>query len=92
MRDMGVRGEAVYCQDYTGSHSQAIKADQSPDDLPLPDIEQHFVCKPAASAPRMCDRISFGQNSSRRDCWRGRVGRAIRYWQPGRNSRLVQVI
>jgi hypothetical protein len=45
MRDMGVRGVVVYCQDYKCSHSQAIGADQWPDDLRLSDIEQQFVCK-----------------------------------------------
>jgi hypothetical protein len=45
MRDMGVRGVVVYCQDYKCSHSQAISADQWPDDIRLSDIEQQFVCK-----------------------------------------------
>jgi hypothetical protein len=44
MREMGVRGIVVYCQDYKCSHSQAISADQWPDDLRLSDIEQQFVC------------------------------------------------
>ena len=45
MRDMGVHGVVVYCQDYKCSHSQAIGADRWPDDVRLSDIEGQFVCK-----------------------------------------------
>jgi len=45
MRDMGVRGVVVYCQDYKCSHSTAMSADQWPDDLRLSDIEDRFACK-----------------------------------------------
>ena len=45
MRDMGVRGLLIYCQDYTCSHSLAISIDAWPDDLRLSDIEPRFVCK-----------------------------------------------
>jgi hypothetical protein len=44
MREMGVRGVVVYCQDYTCSHSQALHADRWPDDLRLSDIEGQFTC------------------------------------------------
>jgi hypothetical protein len=33
MRDMGVHGLLIYCQDYKSSHSLAISADRWPDDL-----------------------------------------------------------
>jgi hypothetical protein len=42
MRDMGVRGVVIYCQDYKCSHSTA---DRWPDDLRLSDIERQFVCQ-----------------------------------------------
>jgi hypothetical protein len=45
MREMGVHGVVVYCQDYKCSHSQALSADQWHNDLRLSDIEQQFVCK-----------------------------------------------
>ena len=45
MRQMGVRGVVIFCQDYTCSHSTAVNADRWPDDLRLSDIEQQFVCK-----------------------------------------------
>ena len=45
MRDMGVRGVVVYCQDYKHSHSTAMSADQWPDDLRLSDNEDRFTCK-----------------------------------------------
>jgi hypothetical protein len=45
MRDMGVRGLLIYCQDYKCSHSLAISADRWPDDLRLSDIEPRFTCK-----------------------------------------------
>jgi len=45
MRDMGVRGLLIYCQDYKCGHSLAISADRGPDGLRLSDIEQRFVCK-----------------------------------------------
>ena len=45
MRDMGVRGLLIYCQDYKCSHSLAVSADGWPDDLRLSDIEPRFVCK-----------------------------------------------
>jgi hypothetical protein len=45
MRDSGVRGLLVYCCDYKCSHSQAVSADQWPDDLWLSDVATRFVCK-----------------------------------------------
>jgi hypothetical protein len=45
MRDMGVRGVVVYCQDYKCSHSLSLNGDRWSDDLRLSDIEQQFVCK-----------------------------------------------
>jgi hypothetical protein len=45
MRDMGVRGILIYCQDYTCSHSIAISGDGWPDDMRLSDIEARFTCK-----------------------------------------------
>ena len=45
MRDMGVRGILIYCQDYKCSHSLAISGDTWPDDVRLSDLEPRFVCK-----------------------------------------------
>jgi hypothetical protein len=45
MRDMGVRGLLIYCQDYKCSHSTAISGDGWPDDARLSDIEPRFICK-----------------------------------------------
>jgi hypothetical protein len=45
MRDMGVRGLLIYCQDYKCSHSLAISTDRWADDLRLSDIEPRFTCK-----------------------------------------------
>ena len=45
MREMGVRGVVVYCQDFKCSHSTAVSAARCPDDLRLSDIEQQFVCQ-----------------------------------------------
>jgi hypothetical protein len=45
MRDMGVHGVLVYCQDYKCSHSLSLSADRWPDNLRLSDIEPQFVCK-----------------------------------------------
>jgi hypothetical protein len=45
MRDMGVRGLLIYCQDFHCSHSTAISANQWPDDVRLSDIEPLFVCQ-----------------------------------------------
>jgi len=39
MREMGVRGNLIYCSDYHCSHSIAIGADQWPDDVRLSDLE-----------------------------------------------------
>jgi hypothetical protein len=62
MRDMGVRGLLLYCQDYKCSHSQAISADHWPDDLRLSDIEPSFVCR-AACGKRGADvRPDFNWN------------------------------
>jgi hypothetical protein len=44
MRDVGVRGLLIYCQDYKCSHSIAINADQWPDQVRLPDLEPRFAC------------------------------------------------
>lgn len=44
MRQQGVRGVLVYCQDFRCSHSVAINADRWPDDLRLSDIEDRFTC------------------------------------------------
>jgi hypothetical protein len=45
MRDTGVRGVLIYCQDYRCSHSIAISADQWPDHVRLSDLEARFVCQ-----------------------------------------------
>jgi hypothetical protein len=45
MRDAGVRGQLVYCQNYQCSHSIAISADRWLDDVRLSDIELLFTCK-----------------------------------------------
>ena len=45
MRDMGVRGILIYCQDYKFSHSIAISGDPWPDDVRVSDIEAHFTCR-----------------------------------------------
>jgi hypothetical protein len=44
MRDSGVRGILVYCQDFHCSHSLAISADRWPDEVRLSDIEPRFIC------------------------------------------------
>jgi hypothetical protein len=44
MRESGVRGLLVNCQDYPCSHSLAISGDAWPDDARLSDIEARFVC------------------------------------------------
>jgi hypothetical protein len=45
MRDTGVRGILIYCQDFHCSHSIAISADQWPDEVRLSDLEPRFVRK-----------------------------------------------
>ena len=45
MRDMGVHGLPIYCQDYKCCLSTAISADRGADDLRLSDIEHCFVCE-----------------------------------------------
>jgi hypothetical protein len=45
MRDRGVRGILIYCQDFHCSHSVAVTGDQWPDDVRLSDIEPRFTCK-----------------------------------------------
>jgi hypothetical protein len=45
MREMGMRGLLIYCQDYKCSHSLAISGDTWADDVRLSDIEARFVCK-----------------------------------------------
>jgi hypothetical protein len=66
MRDMGVRGVVVYCQDHKCSHSQSLSADQWPDDLRLSDIEQQFVCR--ACGKRGADmRPDFNWSHMRKD-------------------------
>ena len=50
MREMGVRRLLIYCADHRCSHSIAISGDAWPDDVRLSDIEDRFVCRPAASA------------------------------------------
>jgi hypothetical protein len=41
----GVHGLLIYCADYRCSHSIAIIADRSPDDVRLSDLEAPFACK-----------------------------------------------
>ena len=43
MRDMGVRGPLVYCQDFHCSHSIAISGDGWPNDVRLSDIGLPFT-------------------------------------------------
>jgi hypothetical protein len=58
MRDeMGVHGVLVYCADHHCSHSVALNADCSPDDLRLSDIEPRFVC--AAYGKRGAGRLPY---------------------------------
>jgi hypothetical protein len=45
VRESGVRGLLVYCQDYKCSHSRAISGDAWPDDVRLSDPELRFVCR-----------------------------------------------
>jgi hypothetical protein len=45
MRDSGVRGLLVYCQNYQCRHSIAISADPWPDQVRLSDLEPRFVCQ-----------------------------------------------
>jgi len=59
LRDMGVRGVLVYCADFQCSHSVALSADHSPDDVRLSDIEPQFVCKRGADV-----RPDFNWNRS----------------------------
>jgi len=51
MRESGVRGVLIYCADYRCSHSNAISADQWPDDIRLSDIEDRFVCTACGCRP-----------------------------------------
>ena len=67
MREMGVRGVVVYCQDYKCSHSQAVSADQWPDDLRLSDIEQQFVCKACGKRGGNVRPDFNGNKASKRD-------------------------
>ena len=61
MRDMGVRGILIYCQDYKCSHSIAISGDPWPDDVRLSDIEARFTCR--ACGKRGADlRPDFDRN------------------------------
>jgi hypothetical protein len=65
MRESGVRGLLIYCQDYHCSHSIAISGDAWPDDIRLSDIEPRFVCR--ACGKRGADiRPDFHWNKSRR--------------------------
>jgi hypothetical protein len=57
MRDSGVRGLLVYCQNYRCSHSTAISADRWPDDVRLSDIEPLFT--PVRSAARSAPSSSL---------------------------------
>jgi hypothetical protein len=45
MRDMGVRGVPIYCQDFRCSHSTAISRDGWADDVRLSNLEARFVCR-----------------------------------------------
>jgi hypothetical protein len=45
MREMGVRGIVVYCQDYRCSHNIEVPADRWPDHMRPSDIESRFVCE-----------------------------------------------
>src|SRR6202007_447060 len=73
MRESGVRGLIVYCQNYRCSHWIRISGDRWPDDLRLSDLENRFSCSACgqrggdvrpdfATAPsppsRMADRIA----------------------------------
>jgi hypothetical protein len=59
MREQGVRGLLIYCQDYHCSHLIAISGDAWPNDIRLSDIEPRFVCKACGKRgadvrPRSC--------------------------------------
>jgi hypothetical protein len=61
MREMGVHGVLIYCDDYHWSHSVALSADRWPDGARLSDFEPRFVCK--ASGRRGADmRPDFNWN------------------------------
>ena len=59
MRESGVRGLLVYCQDHRCSHSLAISGDAWPDDARLSDIEARFVCTACGKRGPTCGRASF---------------------------------
>jgi hypothetical protein len=43
MRESGVRGLLIYCEDYRCSHSTTISAEGWPDDIRLSDLESRFT-------------------------------------------------
>ena len=75
MREMGVRGNLIYCSDYHCSHSIAISAEQWPDHVRLSDLEALFRCE--ACGKKGADvwaelRLVKGENQKAR----GSTGRA----------------
>jgi hypothetical protein len=83
MRDMGVRGVVVDCQDYKCSHSQAISADQWPMMSGYPRLSSSSSASSAASAAQM-----FGQDFGRRVT--ARTGQCIQPREPNILFRAVR--
>ena len=44
LREEGIHGLIIFCQDYRCSHNVTMSADGWPDDVRLSDIEDRFVC------------------------------------------------
>jgi hypothetical protein len=51
MRDSGVRGMLVYCQNYQCGHSTAISGDRWPDDVRLSVIPLLLLCRTIRKKP-----------------------------------------
>jgi hypothetical protein len=60
MRDFGVHGVLVYCQNYQFSHSIAISADRWSDEIRLSDIERCLPARPAAKEAPTSGRTFIG--------------------------------
>ena len=67
MRDSGVRGLLVYCQNYQCSHSTAIGGDRWPDDVRLSDIKPLFTCNAGKRGVDVRPDFSFEQAGRRSD-------------------------
>jgi hypothetical protein len=59
-----IDGVVICCSDYRCSHSPAINADHSPDDVRLSDTEPRLTCQArAANVAAEYARISLGQRN-----------------------------